>query len=210
VRQLGFFTEHNIHILILLPAVGALTGWVTNIWAIKLLFNPKEPRRFLFFTIQGLIPKRRYELAAAVGAAVDQEFLSGRDILAVATSPELKAEVAASVAEAAERQLRDRLINFVPGAAVNPICNLVGRVIRQEANQMVGQEIDKLVGKMAGKVEVGRLLESRIAELSLNELERVMRQLGGKELRRIELLGGVLGGLIGLVQAFVLIALEMI
>ena len=40
-----------------------MIGWITNYIAIKMLFRPYKEMNFLFFKIQGLIPKRRSEIA---------------------------------------------------------------------------------------------------------------------------------------------------
>ncbi|MBO73024.1 MAG: DUF445 domain-containing protein, partial [Flavobacteriales bacterium] len=33
------------------PFIGAITGWVTNWIAVKILFHPKEPKNFFFFKV---------------------------------------------------------------------------------------------------------------------------------------------------------------
>ncbi|HHT66442.1 MAG TPA: DUF445 family protein, partial [Clostridiales bacterium] len=50
--------------------VGALIGWFTNYLAVKMLFRPIRPWRIPLTKIelQGLIPKRREEIAVTIGA----------------------------------------------------------------------------------------------------------------------------------------------
>lgn len=65
------------------PVVGGLIGLFTNYVAIKMLFHPyKEKRIFgrrLPFT-PGMVPKRKDELARAVGNAVSQSLITPEDI----------------------------------------------------------------------------------------------------------------------------------
>lgn len=58
-------------------------GWITNILAIKLLFRPLRPYKIplLNYEIQGLLPKRKAEIASNIGKTVDEELLSIEDIL---------------------------------------------------------------------------------------------------------------------------------
>ena len=57
-------------ILILLPIIAALIGWLTNYLAVKMLFHPKLPLQVLGFSIQGVFPKRQKQLADKLGSLV--------------------------------------------------------------------------------------------------------------------------------------------
>src|SRR3989338_4570246 len=48
------------------PIAGAIIGWFTNYVAIKMLFRPYRPVNLLGYKLQGLIPKRRKEIAAGI------------------------------------------------------------------------------------------------------------------------------------------------
>lgn len=61
-------------------SVGTLIGWFTNYLAIKLLFRPYKEVNLLFFKIQGLIPKRRDEIAVNISEVVEKELISLDDI----------------------------------------------------------------------------------------------------------------------------------
>jgi hypothetical protein len=52
--------------LLLPPVVGAVIGWLTNYVAIKLLFRPHVPFSLLGYQVQGVIPKRRKEIARSM------------------------------------------------------------------------------------------------------------------------------------------------
>lgn len=69
--------------LLLLAVVGALIGWSTNVVAIKLMFRPLEPLKIpgTRFTIQGLIPKRKTEIAKSIGDVISEELLSIEQIM---------------------------------------------------------------------------------------------------------------------------------
>ncbi|HCX79706.1 MAG TPA: DUF445 domain-containing protein, partial [Firmicutes bacterium] len=64
-----------VYYFILFPLLGGAIGWVTNYLAIKFLFRPRKPWRIGPLVIQGVIPRRRKDLAAAVGQVVATELL---------------------------------------------------------------------------------------------------------------------------------------
>ncbi|MCH2043541.1 MAG: DUF445 domain-containing protein [Saprospiraceae bacterium] len=42
-----------------LPVGGLFVGWLTNVLALKMIFSPVKPKRFLFWKVQGLFIKRQ-------------------------------------------------------------------------------------------------------------------------------------------------------
>lgn len=42
------------------PLIGGFIGWLTNWVAIKMLFYPREPKKILFVTFQGIFPKTKH------------------------------------------------------------------------------------------------------------------------------------------------------
>lgn len=57
-------------------SIGALVGYLTNILAIWMLFNPK--RKIL--GIQGVIPKKRQEIAEGISTVIEEEFINPSSI----------------------------------------------------------------------------------------------------------------------------------
>ncbi len=63
---------------LIFPTVGALIGYMTNVLAIWMIFNPKKPINFLLFTWQGLVPKSRDRIAENLATTVEQELVNAR------------------------------------------------------------------------------------------------------------------------------------
>ena len=62
--------------LAIMVFVGILIGWFTNYLAIKLLFRPYKEVNFLFFKIQGLIPKNRDKISENIAETIEKELIS--------------------------------------------------------------------------------------------------------------------------------------
>ena len=73
----------NYFEFVLMPVIGALIGWWTNLFAIKLIFWPINPIKLPLFNIefQGLIPKRRLDISKNIGDVLEKEILSSDDIV---------------------------------------------------------------------------------------------------------------------------------
>jgi uncharacterized membrane protein YheB (UPF0754 family) len=46
-----------------LPVLGIVVGWITNLWAMMMIFEPVEPRKIGPFTMHGLFLRRQPEVA---------------------------------------------------------------------------------------------------------------------------------------------------
>ncbi|MHB8917959.1 MAG: DUF445 family protein, partial [Desulfocucumaceae bacterium] len=62
---------------------------------------------------------------------------------------------------------------------------------------------DRFSGVMRENVKFQSIVEARINNFSLERLEKMIVSVSARELKHIEILGGVLGFLIGLVQAVI-------
>lgn len=73
-----FFNQTGLFFLKIVGSlsIGGLVGYLTNILAIWMLFNPK--RKFL--GIQGVIPKKRDEIAKSFSAVIEEEFINPSSI----------------------------------------------------------------------------------------------------------------------------------
>ena len=67
--------------LFLIPIISAFIGWITNYFAIKMLFYPKQPVNLLIFKLQGIFPKRQKEFASKIAQTIAQEILSVKDLI---------------------------------------------------------------------------------------------------------------------------------
>ncbi|APC08959.1 DUF445 domain-containing protein [Neomoorella thermoacetica] len=187
---------------IVIPLIGAFIGWITNVLAIRLLFRPHRPFQFLFWTFQGLIPKRRAEIAANVARVVDKDLLPLGEVLEHLRTPALEEKITELVVEVARRRLTERLPSFIPAGLKEAASKTIEETLRRE----IPPALEELEGELTSSISsfsLGDLVAEKINKLDLHQVENLIVEVAGRELRYIELLGGVLGFFIGLVQAFV-------
>ncbi|EFV00472.1 hypothetical protein HMP0721_2471 [Pseudoramibacter alactolyticus ATCC 23263] len=103
------------------PLIGAVIGYITNYIAIKMLFRPLTPKmifgRRLPFT-PGIIPRRKAQLADALGKAVFAKFFNWDDLEIVFLSEPFAEKIACQVAaELRSTRTMGELEPAVPEAA---------------------------------------------------------------------------------------------
>ena len=191
--------------LILPPLVGSVIGWLTNFVAIKLLFRPHRPIDILGMRIQGLIPKRRKDIAQGMASAIEKQLLSSSDLADALDSIDWKEEVAKTVEEVVEHKIPSNKLKGVPlvGLVTENLNYHIKYLITREILKQVDKKKEGLAEKFKEGIDVKELLASRIDSLDLVSFEELLTDFIGRELKHIEILGGVMGFLIGLFQSII-------
>ncbi|MFO7153187.1 MAG: DUF445 family protein [Bacillota bacterium] len=189
--------------LVLTPLIGAFIGWQTNVIAIRLIFWPLKPVKILGMEFQGLIPKRREEIARNIGEVLEKEIISSDDIVNRLTADEMKYQVMSRVGTIIEQKIDEKLV-YLPGSFRSVIANYLQDLVARNG-EAVYEELKKdLARKLKENFKLGSMVEEKLNSLDLNQLEELIIRLSKKELKQIEILGGVLGFFIGLLQALFL------
>jgi len=182
--------------------IAALIGWITNYIAIRMLFRPRKPIGSGLFSLHGLIPRRQKEIARSVGEAFAQELISHNDITKVLREPEIQTQINSLISGEVD--------GFIEKAsAANPMFGMflqgevliqVKRILFEQLESQMPKIVEHLVTTLESKVDFADIVEQRIGTLELDRLEDLIYRVASRELKTIEILGGVLGALVGLIQ----------
>jgi len=192
-----------------LPLVGAFIGWVTNLLAVKLLFRPHRAYRFWRFTLQGVLPKRRHELARSVGRVIERELVSFDDILQHMKERDVPERIVTLVREAIRQAVLEKIPGWVPAAVKRPLAEAAGDLAGERLPYLVEWLVDSFGEVLKQEVSLPRLIEEKLNAFPLEDLERVVFEVAAREIRHIEIMGAVLGFIIGCVQAVLLLVLGL-
>ncbi len=195
---------HRIYMIILtLPIIAALTGWITNFIAIKMLFHPREKVKILFLEIQGIFPKRQKKLAEKLGKVVSDELFSMEDVRSAITNPDNLGEVHQVIDEKLDDFLENRMMESMPMLYVfmsDEMRVKIKATLQQELELMLPELIGQFANKIEKEVDVERTVYEKVVNFSSDKLEEILYSIMQKEFKFIEILGGVLGFIIGLIQ----------
>lgn len=198
--------------LIIMTLVGALIGWFTNFLAIKMLFRPIHPWRLPLTKIelQGLIPRRREEIAVSIGATIEEELVSVEDLVSRLIEGPNRVELIRTIRAKILEVVEERIPSIIPRPIKQAILTRIRDILTQEIGSFVDNSMGDMIKQSIQKIDISNMVEERIKSLELEEVERLTLELASRELKYIEYLGGILGGVIGLVQALLLMLLRNI
>lgn len=187
----------------LLPIVGALIGWITNVIAVRMLFQPHNEIKFLCFTLHGVIPKRQKILAKRIGEIISDELLSASEITEILSRKALSHEAMDTIAERIEQSIANRLPSIIPSIAmvIQPkLASKIRQALIEDSQILIVQLVEKLSTEIQNDLKIHKIIEEKIAGFSTKNLEALTISVMKQEFRFIEWMGAVLGGLIGLIQ----------
>ena len=195
--------------LLVIPVISALIGYITNVVAIKMLFWPRKPINLLFFKLQGLLPKRQADIAKSLGELVEDQLLSVDDIFDKLNTPQVQDKLVNSAATLVRDKLDNMLPRIIPAKLLQLIGDSIEKVLRQEAASWIAQFMETERTYITREIEVKKIVEEKVNDFNLDEMEAMIKGVSSPELRFIEILGGVLGFIIGLIQDIIIVIFPM-
>lgn len=190
-----------------LPVIAALTGYITNYIAIKMLFHPRKKVKILFLEIQGIFPKRQKNLAEKLGKIVAEELFSIEDVKNSLQNPDSTEDISTIVDTRLNDFLDNRLIEAMPMLAMfmnDEIKQKIKSTLLEEVQLMLPELIDRFISKIENDVDIEKTVYEKVVSFSTDKLEDILYSIMSKEFKFIEILGGVLGFMIGLIQIAIL------
>lgn len=195
----------NIATILFLAVIGGIIGWITNVLAIKLIFRPINPIRIPILNIEilGLIPKRRGEIAQNIGEIVQNELISLDEIVDEVLKEEDKDRIVKYIKLKINNVISDKMPVFIPSTFKELIQGYLDDIVEQEVSATVTDLSEELVHRATDRVNIQKMIEDKINELDLEKLEDMILSIAKQELKHIEVLGLVLGFLIGIIQGLI-------
>lgn len=196
----------NILKILILATIGGLIGYITNVIAIKLIFRPIVPIKIPIINkeIIGLIPKRKSEIAHNIGEIVAQEFISIDEILDKAITEKDKQDILEYIKVKIKLIIDDKM-GFIPGGFKNIVQSFISDAIEEEIKLSIDELEEEIKININKRINIQEIIETKINNLDLYMLENLILKVVKNELRHIEILGLVLGFLIGIVQGIITI-----
>ncbi|WP_201773496.1 DUF445 domain-containing protein [Marinobacter similis] len=195
----------------LLPVGGFAIGFITNWLAINLIFAPLQPRRILFWKIQGLFLRRQPEISDVWARLVAEELITVEKV-ADAMLNGARGDRTRAIIQKHLRPLLDNSAVMKLTAQVT-----VGMTGYTELKKVMNQKAvlatrdvfsDPAFNRERAPIVAGVLAEQMRA-LGPREFQDILRPAFREEEFRLMLVGGAFGALAGLAQFVSLVALNI-
>ena len=190
-------------ILFLIPLISAFIGWFTNWIAIKMLFHPREPKKILGITFHGIFPKRQQQFAMKLGKLVSNELLSFADIEQKIANPQNVEKLMPVLEAHIDTFLKEKLTAQIPMLAMfvgEKTITQVKGVFMAELQELFPILMKQYMTTLQTELDMEQIVTEKVGKFSSDKLEEILNQIMSTEFRFVEIIGGVLGFLIGIIQ----------
>lgn len=185
------------------PLLGGVIGYVTNRIAVRMIFRPIRPVSVLGIKVQGLIGRRQRELAESIGRVVGDHLVQHKDVMRAFDRVDLEALFREVLDEGLAGKVAElRSLPLIGGFLTEERIQGIRDSIVRRAIEHRGMVLQKLEQAVEEGLDVRAMVTDKVAKFEIETLEALILEVAARELRAIEILGGVLGVLIGIGQVF--------
>ena len=189
--------------LLVMVLISGAIGWITNWVAIKMLFRPHKEINFGLFKIQGLIPKRRAEIGSGIANIIQNELISVKDVISNIDREEFSKRLNKLIDEVLNKNLKKKVKEKFPFLQVfftDKVAKDIGNAIKSIIIENQEKIFEIFSNYAEENIDFEIIISDKISNFSLDKLEEIITLLAKKELKHIEVIGAVLGIIIGAVQ----------
>ena len=188
-----------------LPVGGLIVGYATNWIALKIIFEPKHPIKFMGFTIQGMFLKRQKEVSRVYSDIIESKLMTSKNIMEIAVhgsgSGQLLELIELHVNDAIERYVAIAQPYFALGVGSNSYYKM-----KEMATQRIFADSEKYLAYAYDytniALRIGDDLCERMQALSPEEFEGVLRPAYEADEWKLILTGALLGMGAGFMQLY--------
>lgn len=190
-------------LIYLIPFISAFIGWFTNWIAIKMLFHPKVEKNILGFKIQGIFPKRQQQFAEKLGQLVSKELISFSDIANKINNPATIAKAMPFIEEHIDSFIKVKLKEEIPLLSMFITDSTMGSIKRGMVNEIESlfpALITKMTSGLQEDLDIEKIVVDKVKGFRSDKLEEILNAIMSKEFKFVEIIGAVLGFIIGFIQ----------
>lgn len=205
VQMIVWLLTHNP---IIMPIFGLFTGWFTDWLALKMIFHPQEPKKYLgLFTWHGLFFKRQKEVASAYGALIAQEVLTPSNMIEGILKGKLSDNLFTMIQQNVQKMVDEQagvlkpIVVFAVGSEKYKA--MKSAITANMVNQLpiALKHIEKYA---EDAMDIKNTLVSKMQELTPAEFEGVLRPAFKQDEWILITVGAVLGFLVGELQVILM------
>ena len=197
--------------LLVMVLISGAIGWITNWVAIKMLFRPHKEINFGLFKIQGLIPKRKAEIGTGIASIIQNELISVKDVISNIDREEFSKRLNSLIDDVLDKNLKKKVKEKFPLLQMfftDKVAKDVGNTIKDIVMENQEKIFEIFSNYAEENIDFEVIISDKISNFSLDKLEEIITLLANKELKHIEVIGAILGMLIGAVQYLITLMIK--
>jgi uncharacterized membrane protein YheB (UPF0754 family) len=137
---------------------------------------------------------------------ISEEFLSFEDIEQKIANPQNLQKLMPMIEGHVDNFLRDKLSDEMPFLSLfigDKTISSLKKVFMRELETLFPQLMKSYASQLQAELDLEKIVTEKVSAFSSDKLESILYQIMSKEFRFVELLGGVIGFIIGILQVLI-------
>ncbi|KFU80874.1 Protein of unknown function [Amycolatopsis lurida] len=194
---------------IVLPLFGIGIGWFTDWIALKMIFLPREPKRFFgVYTWQGIFQKRKDQVSADYGDMIAREIITIPNLLEAVLSGPKSDKLFTMITREVQRTI-DAQASVVKPFVALAVGSRRFQEMKQTAAAKAAARIPETIrhaeSYAVNALDVRNTIVDRMRRLNPLEFEQLLRPAFRQDEWKLIAVGAVIGGLVGELQVLLLL-----
>ncbi len=193
--------------MVLIPLITAGLGWLINRLAAMALFYPVQPRKIAGISLQGILPRRREQLAGQVAELAADRVLSSGMLEDLVADPAHFKKLMPVIEEQIDYFLRVKLKQSMPVVGMfigDKTIQQLKTVFVTELETIFPNVMKNYAANLAGELNVRRLISEKLLAIPPESLVDGIKTALKKETRALQWLGAVSGFCTGIATLLLL------
>jgi uncharacterized membrane protein YheB (UPF0754 family) len=190
------------------PIMGVVVGYITNWLALQMIFKPLEEKDFIAFKYQGLFLRRQNEVSKELANIISEKVLNTENLLRLIFKGKGGDLLIKLVMDNAYKGVEGMMKDKAPIAPMMLGVEKTNALKEKVAAKIVGMLpaiANRIQNYITSSLKIEETVEDRLSKLSKAQFENILHSVFKEDEMTLILLGAFLGGLVGLVQALLVI-----
>lgn len=191
-------------LVILVAAIGC---WLLSVLFTRILFRPYSPKDIIGFRLHGIVPAILPGIARYAGGMVQSAFLSQDKIAEKLSDPALmqalRPEIENHIDQFLQTKLKEAfplLSNFMGEKTLNKFKS----AFLTEVETILPELLKNYSNRFIGQLNPEQLLVDKLNSIRLEEIEAMVQQRAGRQIKQFHLAAALIGLLIGALQVLII------
>ncbi len=189
----------------MLPTFGIIVGYLTNYLALKLIFEPVEPKNIFGYKLQGAFLKRQNEVADEYAQIITKRILTTESIFEFilrGPTPEKMADIIKKHIDIFTDSLIGKSKKLVEFFAISKRMEYAKNIAQYRFIEELPIAIRDVFPYAEHALNIKNILSTKMSALSKPEFVGFLRPVFQEDETKLVIVGAILGGLAGLAQYF--------
>ncbi|MFI5135855.1 MAG: hypothetical protein ACHQD9_08385 [Chitinophagales bacterium] len=192
--------------MIIIPILNAIFGWIIISSLFFFLFHPRQKRNFFMFEMQGFIPKNISSWGNSLGKYVQENFVNIPKMKDSLLQGESQKKIHEVLESRVDDFLRNKLKEKIPVFSMFITEGMISKmkeVLMSELESLVPSVIEQIAAGVEKQFNIQKMIDEKLSAVSMQEVEKLFYSQAGKGILTLKISAAATGLTLGVIELLI-------